>query len=61
MITGDIPRPRYYHAAATVTQNDQIIIFGGRTKNYNKIENLYILKPNEKISALNIYEEECDE
>ncbi len=37
MITGDIPRPRYYHAAATVIQNEQLIVFGGRTKNYHKI------------------------
>lgn len=60
MITGDVPRPRYYHAAATVIQHEQIIVFGGRT-NYHKIENLYVLKPNEKIMALNISEEENDE
>lgn len=36
MIYGEIPRPRYNHAACVLIQNDQIIIFGGRTKNYNK-------------------------
>lgn len=35
MINGMVPRGRYYHAAATVTQHDEIVIFGGRT-NYNK-------------------------
>ena len=60
MITGDIPRPRYYHAAATVLQHDQIVVFGGRTK-HHKIENLYVLKPNENILALNINEEENDD
>ncbi len=53
MITGMVPRPRYYHAAATVQHNDEIIVFGGRT-NYHKIENLYVLKPNEKIPSLDI-------
>jgi hypothetical protein len=47
MITGDIPRPRYYHAAATVVQHEEIVVFGGRTETQKqKIEHLYILKPN---------------
>ena len=37
MIKGEVPRPRYNHAACTVIQNDQIIVFGGRIKDYNKI------------------------
>jgi hypothetical protein len=31
-------------------------VFGGRTHNQTTLENLYVLKPNEKISALNISE-----
>jgi len=45
MITGEVPRPRYNHAACTVIQNDQLIVFGGRTKDHNLIEKIYILKP----------------
>jgi hypothetical protein len=60
MISGRVPRGRYYHAAATVIQPDEIIIFGGRT-NYNRTENLYILRPNERILGLDINEEEPDE
>ena len=37
MIIGDVPRPRYNHSACTVIQNEQIIVFGGRTKDYHKI------------------------
>ena len=56
MISGSVPRGRFYHAAATVSQSDEIIVFGGRTDN-NKTENLYILKPNEKVMTLDINEE----
>ena len=45
MISGSIPRGRYYHAAATVAQTDEMIVFGGRTNN-NLTQNLYILRPN---------------
>lgn len=54
-----MPRPRYYHAS-TVIQNDQLVVFGGRTKNQNTIENIYVLKPAENKITLNI-EEENDE
>lgn len=61
MISGDVPRPRFYHAAATVIQHEEIVVFGGRTHKMTEIENLYVLKPNEKISVLNINEEDNDE
>lgn len=57
MISGTVPRGRYYHAAETVAHNDEIIVFGGRTVN-NRTENLYILRPNEKVIGLDINEEE---
>lgn len=44
IIRGIVPRARSYHAS-TVIPNDQIVIFGGRTKEQKKIENIYILKP----------------
>ena len=55
IIRGIVPRARYYHAS-TVIPNDQIVIFGGRTKEQQKIENIYILKPSEYIMPLNIDE-----
>ena len=60
MITGSVPRGRYYHAAATVAQTDEMIVFGGRTNN-NLTQNLYILRPNEKVIGLDINEEDPDE
>lgn len=60
VISGDIPRPRYYHAAATVLQHEQIVVFGGRTK-HHIIENLYVLKANEKILVLDINEEDDED
>jgi len=59
MISGSVPRGRYYHAAATVSQTDEIIVFGGRTDN-NLTQNLYILRPNEKVIDLDINEEDPD-
>lgn len=60
MITGEVPRPRYYHAS-TVIQNDQLVVFAGRTKMQNAIESIYILKPAENKIILNIEEENDDE
>lgn len=58
IIEGEIPRPRAYHAATQI-HNDELVIFGGKTKNQNHIENIYILKPTEPPKlALDINEEE---
>jgi hypothetical protein len=38
--------------------NDQIVIFGGRTKDQRKIENIYLLRPSEDIASLNIDEDD---
>lgn len=51
IIKGSIPRPRYYHAS-TVLPNDNLLIFGGRTKEQKEIENIYVLKPSEVVPSL---------
>ena len=60
MITGTVPRGRYSHAAATVSQSDEIVVFGGRTNN-NRTQHIYILRPNEKVMGLDINEEDNEE
>lgn len=45
IVHGEIPRPRYNHAA-TVIHNDYLAVFGGRTKD-EKVNNkyFYLLRP----------------
>lgn len=53
MISGSVPRPRYYHASAVLPSNE-IVVFAGRTKEQRTIENIYLLRPTEFNLPLNI-------
>ena len=49
IVDGDIPRPRFNHAA-TVVQGEYLMIFGGRTKEQAKSQHIYTLSPKTKQS-----------
>jgi hypothetical protein len=41
-----------------VLPKDQLVVFGGRTKEKKTIENIYILKPSEVIPSINENDDE---
>jgi hypothetical protein len=52
IVNGEVPRPRYNHAATV--HNDFIIMFGGKTNDLQKNKYFYILKPKDFQPSLDI-------